>query len=61
MAPIQYDTRRDARGWTGFDRWTGQTVMLGFSAQAGLSWVEADDLAHRLNRRRLKGDRTLLQ
>ncbi len=58
---IQYDTRRDPRGWTVFDRWTGATVMLGLSAQAGLSWLDADDLADRLNRRRLVGDRTILQ
>ncbi|MGA0605365.1 hypothetical protein ACO2Q0_05130 [Phenylobacterium sp. VNQ135] len=57
----QYDTRRDARGWTVFDRWTGETVMLGLCAQAGLSWLDADDLAERLNRRRLAGDRSILQ
>ncbi len=56
-----YDTRPDARGWSVFDRRTGQTVMLGLCAQAGLSWLDADDLAERLNRRRLIGDRGLLQ
>jgi len=58
---IQYDVRRDARGWTVFDRWTGKTVMLGLSSQDGLPWADADDLAHRLNRRRLGGDRSILQ
>lgn len=54
---IQYDVRRDARGWTVFDRRTGEAVVLGLSAQDGLPWVDADDLAHRLNRRRLGGAR----
>ena len=27
MAP-QFDLRRDAAGWTVFDRWTGQTVII---------------------------------
>lgn len=57
----QYDIRRDGRGWTVFDRWTGRTVALQGADQAGLSWAEADDLIERLNRRRLDGDRSLLQ
>ena len=48
----QYDVRRDALGWTVFDR-AGQTVMLGRTAQSGLSWFDADELADRLNRRKL--------
>lgn len=59
--PLQYDTRRDARGWTVFDRWTGRTVILGRAPQEALSWVDADELAERLNRRRLTGDRSILQ
>jgi len=57
----QYDARRDDRGWTVFDRWTGEAVVLALAPQTGLSWVEADDLANRLNRRRLAGDRSILQ
>jgi len=58
---LQYDTRRDDRGWTVFDRWTGQAVMLNSAEQSGLAWLEANDLVERLNRRRLEGDRSILQ
>ena len=57
----QFDTRRDADGWTVFDRFTGKAVVLGRSHQTGLAYSEADDLAQRLNRRRLFGDRSILQ
>jgi hypothetical protein len=58
---VQYEARRDFRGWTVFDRWTGRTVVLGRARQAGLSWPEAEALADRLNHRWLSGDRSILQ
>jgi hypothetical protein len=58
---VQYDTRRDDLGWTVFDRWTGHMVVLQGAEQSGLGWTEADDLVDRLNRRRLEGDRSILQ
>ncbi len=58
---VQYDTRRDDLGWTVFDRWTGQVVVLLGADQSGLPWTEADDLVGRLNRRRVEGDRSILQ
>ena len=58
---IQYDARRDACGWTVFDRWTGESVVLSRAVQSGLQWAVADELADRLNRRRLDGDRSILQ
>ena len=58
---IQYDMRRDIRGWTVFDRWTGRTVVLGGAEQSGMARNQAEDLIDRLNRRRLHGDRTILQ
>jgi hypothetical protein len=58
---VQYDTRRDADGWTVFDRWTGRAVVISAAEQAGLSWIDANELAERLNRRRLAGDRSILQ
>jgi hypothetical protein len=57
----QYDTRRDVRGWTVFDRWTGRAVVLGGAEQSGLDWITADELVERLVLRRLDGDRGLLQ
>ena len=58
---VQYDMRRDELGWTVFDRWTGRAVVLHGVEQAALSWTEASDLAARLNRRHLEGDRSILQ
>lgn len=58
---VQYDCRRDAKGWTVFDRWTGHVVVLAGAEQAGLGWSEADDLVNRLNQRRLDDDRSILQ
>jgi hypothetical protein len=58
---IQYDCRRDAKGWTVFDRWTGKVVVLAGEEQAGLDRPKADDLVDRLNQRRLDGDRSILQ
>jgi hypothetical protein len=58
---IQYDCRRDETGWTAFDRWTGHVVILAGAEQTGLAWSEANDLVERLNRRRLDGDRSILQ
>ena len=58
---VQYDARRDDHGWTVFDRWTGRAVVLNGAEQDGLLWADADDLVERLNRRRLEGDRSILQ
>jgi len=58
---IQYDLRRDPLGWTVFDRWTGEVVVLSGAEQAGMAWLEAEDLIERLNRRRVQGDRSILQ
>lgn len=49
----RYDARRDALGWTVFDRSTGRPIVLGATTQSGLSWFDADELADRLNRRKL--------
>jgi hypothetical protein len=35
-------------------------VILG-AEQSGLGWIDADELVERLNRRRLDGDRSILQ
>ena len=57
----QCNVRRDRRGWSVFDRWTGQIVRLQGVEQSGLTWVEAGELVERLHRRRLGGDGSLLQ
>jgi hypothetical protein len=58
---IHYEIRRDPAGWTVFDRWTGQPVVLNTSPKAGLSYPDAERLAEVLNRRRSAGDRIILQ
>jgi hypothetical protein len=58
---FQYDARRDPIGWTVFDRWTGQIVVLSAAEQSGLEWICASELVDRLNHRGLCGDRSLLQ
>ena len=50
---VHYDARRDVLGWTVFERSTGRAIVLGRTAQSGLSWFDADELADRLNRRKL--------
>jgi len=48
---MRYDTRRDRTGWTVFDRWTGQTVVLGRCEQAGLSPEAANAVLWRIGGR----------
>ena len=57
----QFDVRRDPAGWTVFDRWTGETVVLELSRQEGLTWSEAVDVLRRLRSRGNDGDRKILQ
>ncbi|MDP3660170.1 hypothetical protein [Phenylobacterium sp.] len=56
----RYDIRRDADGWTVFDIWTGETVVVG-APQTGLSLEAACDLAELLSRRAERGLRDVLQ
>jgi hypothetical protein len=58
---VQFDARRDDHGWTVFDRWTGQAVVLNGAEQMGLGWIDADELVERLNRGRREGDRSIFQ
>ena len=57
----QFDVRRDPAGWTVFDRWTGETVVLAHTRQEGLTWNEASDVLRRLQSRGGDGDRKVLQ
>jgi hypothetical protein len=57
----QFDLKRDAAGWTVFDRWTGETVVLAHARQEHLTWTEASDVLRRLQSRGGEGDRRILQ
>jgi hypothetical protein len=59
--PPHFDLKRDATGWTVFDRWTGRPVVIAQVLQAGLSFVDADDLVRKLNQNDDGDDRTVLQ
>jgi hypothetical protein len=58
---MQYDARRDRHGWTVFDRWTGQSVVLDRALQSGLAWPDAEMLLDRLNRPTPGVSRNILQ
>jgi hypothetical protein len=58
---LPFDCRRDARGWTVFDRWTGRIVKLDGAAQIGLPYRTAEETMRRLNGARILGQRDILQ
>ncbi len=61
MSGARYDLREDDDGWTVYDIWTGQTVVIDGVAQTALVTIDAVDLATRLNQRAELGFRDLFQ
>ena len=59
--PQRYDLRADAEGWTVFDLWTGETVVIAGVLQTGLLPSDAAELVSMLNRRAAQGMQDLLQ
>lgn len=57
----RFATRPDPKGFSVYDVWTGQTVMIALAAQNGLSREDADHTAEMLNRRARGGDREVRQ
>lgn len=55
----RYGVRPDGKGWTVFEAWTGQPVMLAMKRQVGLSQADAQHTAELMNLRALDGDRSL--
>jgi hypothetical protein len=45
----RYDIREDDAGWSVYDVWTGQAVVIEFELKTGLDIQDADDLADKLN------------
>ena len=45
----RYDIREDDAGWSVYDVWTGQPVVIEFEPKVGLEIQDADDLADKLN------------
>lgn len=56
-----FDVKRDAAGWTVFDRWTGKTVVIGLVPQVGLALANAEELMRKLNERGDPEERRILQ
>jgi hypothetical protein len=56
-----YDIREDDTGWSVYDVWTGEPVVIGLTPQTGMDIQDADELADLLNLRADRGERTILQ
>ncbi len=52
----RYGVRADGKGWTVFEAWSGEPVVLAQAQQVGLSEVDAQHTAELMNRRALDGD-----
>ncbi|KRB40994.1 hypothetical protein [Phenylobacterium sp. Root700] len=57
----RYDLRQDDEGWTVFDAFTGQAVVIANVPQVGLDIQDAVDLAQLLDKPAMRSDRTLRQ
>lgn len=57
----RYDTREDEGGWTVFDIFTGQPVVIMDVPQLGLNIQDAIDLAELLDEPAMRADRNLRQ
>ena len=55
----RYGIRPDAKGWTVFETWSGEPVVLAQARQAGLSEVDAKHTADLMNRRAMRGDKSM--
>jgi hypothetical protein len=59
--PQRYDIREDREGWTVFDLFTGEPVVISDVPQTGLDIQDADELAELLDHKAFANDRTLRQ
>jgi hypothetical protein len=51
----RYGVRPDGKGWTVFEAWSGEPVVLAQARQVGLSEVDAQHTAEQMNRRAMGG------
>ena len=61
IALNRFDLRQDQEGWTVFDIWTGEPVVIAGVLQVGLEIQDADELAELLQRRADQGDRRIYE
>ena len=57
----RYAIEQDREGWTVFDVFTGQPVVIGGVPQTGLDIQDASDLAELLDKPAMRADRNLRQ
>jgi hypothetical protein len=57
----RYDIREDYDGWTVFDMFTGQPVVIMNVLQVGLEIQDANELAELLDKPAMRADRILRQ
>lgn len=57
----RYDMRKDLAGWTVFDIWTAQAVVIADRLQSCLEREEAVELVTLLNDQVSRGNRVVLQ
>ena len=57
----RYDIREDGEGWTVFDLFTGEPVVINMVTQTGLDIQDADELAELLDHPAMIADRALRQ
>lgn len=59
--PQRYDIRQDREGWTVFDVFTGEPVVINMVTQTGLEVQDAEELAELLDHKAFATERTLRQ
>ena len=57
----RYDLKRDPAGWTVYDVWTGQPVVIAQRSQTSLVLKDARELTAMLNDQVRRGNRVVLQ
>jgi hypothetical protein len=57
----RYELRKDLAGWTVYDVWTGQPVVIGERIQSCLPREDANELTSLLNDQARRGNRIVLQ
>lgn len=57
----RYDMKRNGAGWTVYDIWTGQPVVIARRSQTALNEKDAAELTAMLNDQVRRGNRVVLQ
>lgn len=56
MRPRRYDIREDREGWSVYDVFTGEVVVIAGVPQTGMDVQDADELAELLDKPSMKGN-----